>query len=161
MDLKGFAKQYQREHAVTRKVLDAFPPDQASLKPHERANDALRLAQTFLVEEKLMLLALRNEAVLGSGGFPSAPTEWHGVLAAIDELHGEMTELLSRADESQLQPVKFFTGPGQMGDYPAVEFLWMILFDQIHHRGQFSVYLRMAGGKVPSIYGPSADEPWT
>ena len=27
-------------------------------------------------------------------------------------------------------------------------------------RGQFSVYLRMAGGKVPSIYGPSADEPW-
>jgi len=23
-----------------------------------------------------------------------------------------------------------------------------------------SVYLRMAGGKVPSIYGPSADEPW-
>ena len=29
--------------------------------------------------------------------------------------------------------------------------------DQIHHRGQFSIYLRMAGGKVPSIYGPSAD----
>ena len=30
----------------------------------------------------------------------------------------------------------------------------------VHHRGQFSVYLRMADGKVPSIYGPSADEPW-
>jgi hypothetical protein len=25
---------------------------------------------------------------------------------------------------------------------------------------QFSIYLRMADGKVPSIYGPSADEPW-
>lgn len=32
--------------------------------------------------------------------------------------------------------------------------------DSVHHRGQFSVYLRLAGGKVPSIYGPSADEPW-
>jgi uncharacterized damage-inducible protein DinB len=35
-----------------------------------------------------------------------------------------------------------------------------MLCDQIHHRGQFSVYLRMADGKVPSIYGPSLDEPW-
>ncbi len=33
--------------------------------------------------------------------------------------------------------------------------------DMGHHRGQFSVYLRMAGGKVPSIYGSTADEPWT
>jgi uncharacterized damage-inducible protein DinB len=29
-----------------------------------------------------------------------------------------------------------------------------------HHRGQLSVYLRLADGKVPSIYGPTADEPW-
>ena len=36
----------------------------------------------------------------------------------------------------------------------------MIMNHIIHHRGQFSVYLRMAGGKVPSIYGPSADEKW-
>ena len=28
-----------------------------------------------------------------------------------------------------------------------------------HHRGQLSVYLRLAGGRVPSIYGPSADDP--
>jgi uncharacterized damage-inducible protein DinB len=36
-----------------------------------------------------------------------------------------------------------------------------MLMDSIHHRGQMSVYLRCAGGKVPSIYGPSADEPWS
>jgi len=27
-----------------------------------------------------------------------------------------------------------------------------------HHRGQLSVYLRQVGVRVPSIYGPSADE---
>ena len=27
-----------------------------------------------------------------------------------------------------------------------------------HHRGQMTVYLRLMGAKVPSIYGPSADE---
>jgi len=27
----------------------------------------------------------------------------------------------------------------------------------VHHRGQLSSYLRPMGGKVPAIYGPSAD----
>ncbi len=35
------------------------------------------------------------------------------------------------------------------------------VMDSVHHRGQFSVYLRLVGAKVPSIYGPSGDEPWT
>ncbi|MDA1080285.1 MAG: hypothetical protein O2973_01210 [Gemmatimonadetes bacterium] len=40
------------------------------------------------------------------------------------------------------------------------EICWFMLHDTIHHRGQLSVYLRAMGAKVPSIYGPSADEPW-
>lgn len=56
--------------------------------------------------------------------------------------------------------MKFFTAPKTIGDIPRIQFLWMMLSDQIHHCGQFSVYLRMADGKVPSIYGPSLDEPW-
>jgi len=38
--------------------------------------------------------------------------------------------------------------------------LWSVLMDQVHHRGQLSVYLRLVGAKVPSIYGPTADETW-
>jgi uncharacterized damage-inducible protein DinB len=37
---------------------------------------------------------------------------------------------------------------------------WLAVMDAVHHRGQMSVYIRLAGGKVPSIYGPTADEPW-
>lgn len=37
------------------------------------------------------------------------------------------------------------------------KFAWAFLLDLIHHRGQLSTYLRPMGGKVPSIYGPSAD----
>jgi uncharacterized damage-inducible protein DinB len=160
--LTMFRNHYAREHGVTRKLLHAYPADQVSLKPHERSNDALTLLKTFLIEEKLMLRALRNEPVLGSGGFPAVPDGWNELLALFDEQHQEMMELLGRVqDESELNAVKFFTGPKQMADYPPLEFLWFILHDQIHHRGQFSVYLRMAGGKVPAIYGPSADEPWS
>lgn len=39
--------------------------------------------------------------------------------------------------------------------------LWTgVVMHAAHHRGQLSVYLRLMGEKVPSIYGPSADEPW-
>ena len=47
-----------------------------------------------------------------------------------------------------------------MGELRRMDVLWFLLHDSIHHRGQFSIYLRMVDGKVPSIYGPSADEPW-
>jgi uncharacterized damage-inducible protein DinB len=33
----------------------------------------------------------------------------------------------------------------------------MLLLDAIHHRGQLSTLIRPMGGKVPAIYGPSAD----
>ena len=59
------------------------------------------------------------------------------------------------------QTVKFFTAPKTMGDWRRLDFAWFLLHDEIHHRGQLSVYVRAAGGKVPSIYGPSGDEPWT
>lgn len=68
--------------------------------------------------------------------------------------------LVAKRDDMLTGHVKFPSGPGQMADWPLPKFLWMTLCDQIHHRGQFSVYLRIAGGKVPAIHGPSADEPW-
>jgi DinB family len=47
-----------------------------------------------------------------------------------------------------------------LSDVPRIQLVWFLVHDQIHHRGQFSIYLRMADAKVPSIYGPTADEPW-
>ena len=40
---------------------------------------------------------------------------------------------------------------------PGVNLLSMTIKHSVHHRGQLSAYLRAMGGKVPGIYGPSAD----
>jgi uncharacterized damage-inducible protein DinB len=40
---------------------------------------------------------------------------------------------------------------------PAQALAWMLFMDSVHHRGQLSTHIRPMGGKVPSIYGPSAD----
>ena len=155
-----FVQTLQREHGTTRRVIEAFPADQSELKPHPRSKSARPLVWTFAVEERLILLALRNQLQLG-GGFPKAPDSYEDAVGAFFQTHAELVEALESASEQDLAgTVKFFTGPGTLGDIPKMDFLWFMLSDQIHHRGQLSVYLRMAGGKVPSIYGPSADEPW-
>jgi uncharacterized damage-inducible protein DinB len=159
MTLAEFMSVYSVEHAKTRKVLHAFPPEQFQFKPHERSNTALQLAWTFVVEEVLMLRALTGEPMLGSG-FPKAPATWDEVLSAFDEMIEKVLNAAIATTDAQLKPVTFYVAPKKTGEFAPVDFLWFILSDQIHHRGQLSVYLRMAGGKVPSIYGPSADEPW-
>ena len=66
------------------------------------------------------------------------------------------TAPLSRLDET----IEFFVGPKRTSHIPVAELIWFMLLDSIHHRGQLSVFLRAMHAKVPSIYGPSADEPW-
>jgi uncharacterized damage-inducible protein DinB len=154
-----FLETFRREVATTKKVLRAFPAERADLKPSDRSNSAQQLAFTFVVESAMALRVLQGEQ-LSPDKFPKAPATWEETLAAFDRATQEMEAQVAKANPHLEGTVKFFTGPKQMGDYTLEDFLWFLLHDQIHHRGQLSVYLRMAGGKVPSIYGPSADEPW-
>lgn len=153
-------QMYDVEHAKTRNVLGAFPSTKPEFRPHDRSSTAIQLAWTFVVEERMLLKAIRGEQVLGDG-FPPRPESWDAVLDAFDNVHGDVAAALRDPANAELQTtVKFYAGPNQIADFPAADFVEIMLRDQIHHRGQLSVYVRMAGGKVPSIYGPSADEPW-
>ena len=157
---RQFLESYKREHATTMKVLKAFPADQQDFKPHPTSNTALQLAWTFAVEQMIGSEALKGPLNLGAG-FPKPPATWAEVVAAFDAQYNKvLKQVESASDEDLLQPVAFPSGPGQMGEQPRIGLLWFMLMDQIHHRGQLSVYVRMTGGKVPSIYGPSKDEPW-
>ena len=154
----AFLRTYEQEHARTRRLLESYPADKTDLRPHERSSPAMMLGWMFVLEERLMLKAVRREPTMG-GGMPPAPDSWADVIAAFDEVHTELTASLNEAKDLE-GSTQFMVGPKQVGDYTIEDFLWFMLHDQIHHRGQLSVYTRMAGGKVPSIYGPSADEPW-
>lgn len=153
-------RKFEREHATTLKILRAFPADQATLRPNERCNSAQQLAGTFVVEEKLVLHALKGEQVL-AGGFPSAPDSWNAILDEFDRTGQQIiSELRNPADANLDGTTTFFVAPKQMGDIPREAFVDSMIHDQIHHRGQLSIYVRLAGAKLPSIYGPTADEPW-
>ena len=79
----------------------------------------------------------------------------------VESANADFRTLIAGASVDTLEEnVHFMTAPKTLGPVTRMNWLWFLLHDQIHHRGQFSIYLRMAGGKLPSIYGPTADEPW-
>ena len=159
-DTARFITTYEREHATTLRVLQAFPQEQSEFKPSEKSSSARKLAWVFVMEERMMLLALKGESILGSG-FPAPPDSWDDILRRFEEQHVEMKERLAAlGGNDPAGNVTFYVAPKTTGEYATLDFLWFLLCDQIHHRGQMSVYLRMVGAKVPSIYGPTADEPW-
>ena len=158
-----FLHQYDAEHAITMRVLKAFPPDKMDLKPHPRCPTAKALAWIFVMERGLAGRVFDNVFAAGmpSTKLPGPPDTWNELLDALEKAHLEFRQrVVATPDDDLNGKVKFFTAPKTLGDVGRLEFAWFLLHDQIHHRGQFSIYLRMADGKVPTIYGPSGDEPW-
>jgi uncharacterized damage-inducible protein DinB len=158
-----FLDAYEREHATTMRVLRAFPAERAELRPHPKCRTARELAWVFVMERGLGTAVFNDELekLMSSGPSPNAPESWEAILEAIEGSHRQFGDLIASTPEPRLkEKVRFFTGPGQLGEISRIDLLWFLLSDEIHHRGQFSIYLRMAEGPVPSIYGPSGDEPW-
>jgi uncharacterized damage-inducible protein DinB len=157
-----FLEEYDREHATTMKVLRAYPTDQLDLRPHEMCKTAKELAWVFALERMLGPMVYNNgfpEEMTGE--MPEPPETWEDVLAGVEKTHQDFRAMIADTPDDRLDDhVRFMTGPGTIGEISRMDWLWFLLHDEIHHRGQFSIYLRMAGGKVPSIYGPTADEPW-
>lgn len=153
---------YEREHATTMNVLRAFPMQDADLRPHPKCKTAKELAWMFVMERGLGNMVMNHGFPAGmSGSQPEPPARFEDVLLQLEQTHRQYIDLIrSYSDEQLNENVTFLVGPKTPGPIRRIDFAWMLLFDEIHHRGQFSIYLRMADGRVPSIYGPTADEPW-
>jgi len=156
-----FQDAWDNESALTLKLLKAYPQDKTDLKPHPSCRSAKDLAWTFVFEGVGGAQAVQGEMKSPPPNMPAMPTTWQGMVGEVEKALKTISDKVKKVDDAQLNTtVKFMTGPKKMSDLRRLDVLWFLLNDQIHHRGQFSVYLRMAGAKVPSIYGPSKDEPW-
>jgi uncharacterized damage-inducible protein DinB len=157
---RQFIAMVAKEFPITLKLMRAYPSGKDDFKPHERSTPASRLAHTFSMHNGIAIKAITGELTMPPE-FPPAPATYAEAVANYERGTRELLVALEGMPESRLsETVDFFTGPRQMTPVPVGDILWLVLMDSIHHRGQLSVYVRMAGGRVPSIYGPSADEPW-
>jgi uncharacterized damage-inducible protein DinB len=145
----------KKEFATTLRVLNAYPQDKNDFRPHERSSTVLGLTATFVFEMYLLEMQVFGESLDRSVFQKYKPENIQTVIKDFEKECAQVLEQLEKMPESDFKKTVTFATRTFVAD----EFILMMLHDQIHHRGQLSVYVRMAGGKVPSIYGPSADDP--
>jgi len=158
-----FLSAFGREHKTTVRVLKAYPNEKHELRPHGKSKSAAELAWIFPMESMLAQKALTEGLDWSKpmASSPPPPKSLDAIIAMYETAHAKVADLVEdMSDDDLMETIQFPVAPRTIGAMPKIEFLQMLLADQIHHRGQFSVYLRMADAKVPSIYGPTADEPW-
>jgi uncharacterized damage-inducible protein DinB len=155
-----FLTEWDREFGTTMKLLKNYPGDKVEMKPSDRSRSAREIAWTFTTEIGVIDMAIEGKFDFArlSSKPPQSIKELIASLESASQRMIDRVKNMSTADYNST--VKFPVGPGAMADMRKADVMWFTIKDLIHHRGQFSVYLRMAGGKVPSIYGPSGDEPW-
>ncbi|MDX1979785.1 MAG: DinB family protein [Bryobacteraceae bacterium] len=155
--LDMYCKDAAGESVTTRKVIAAIPDGQGGYSPHEKSMNALDLAWHIASSEVWFLDSILNGAFgHGDGSRPESLTTAAHVAEWYDANFKPKLEQVGALDgDKAAAPIDFF---GMM-QLPAAYYLGFLLRHSAHHRGQLSAYLRPMGGKVPSIYGGSADEP--
>lgn len=140
------------------RVLQALPQDRLDYRPDPKARTAAELAGVLVAEEAALVTLLDTGTIVWKEGPP--PTSVVDLVAAFERNAAAVDERLAKLDDAGWEKKARFVMEGSPAWEDTIgQFLWGFLFDAVHHRGQLSTYLRPMGGKVPSIYGPSADDP--
>ena len=152
-----FAQRWESELPAFGRVLRAMPEEQLDYAPHERSTKAGNLGWQ-IAEEQRVLCDLLDTGVIDWKQRPR-PATTAEIVKAWDDATAELRKRIEKLDDAKLAgPANFVMGDGNTWTDTIGNMLWGFLFDMVHHRGQLSAYLRPMGGKVPAIYGPSADD---
>ena len=147
----------EAEYPAFVRVLKALPQGRLDYKPDPKSRTAAELAWVMAAEEAALVSLLDKGVVEWKESKPPGSVDeivkaYEGNAAAVNE------RIKGLDDTGWEKKAKFLMSEGGAWETTIGEFAWGFLFDAIHHRGQLSTYLRPMGGKVPSIYGPSADD---
>ncbi len=152
---ENLIKVIRKETAKTIKAMNAFPGDKILFTPHDRSRNAVRTMTTFVFEMYLIRSLVFGEKIDRSIFQMYSPPDLQTVISDFEKEALYVVSTLEKMPEAEVSKQVEFVGQKMTGD----EFALGMIFDMIHHRGQLTVYIRLAGGKVPAIYGPSADDP--
>jgi uncharacterized damage-inducible protein DinB len=152
-----FVSRRKAEVPVFRQVLKAVPQGRLDYRPDLKARTAAELAWLLAVSES----ALAGLVATGAADWKDdpPPAQAAEIAARYERSAAEVDERLARLDDDAWERKVRLTVGGQAWEDTLGQMAWGFLFDAVHHRGQLTTYLRPMGGKVPPIYGPSADHP--
>lgn len=157
------AAELKHEAIATRKMLERVPADSFEWHPHDKSMSLGRLA-SHVAEVPLYggAILTQDEFDIAAVDYkPSTLSNGNELAETFDKAVAGTAELLNNiSDEDLMKTWRFRKGEQVFFELPrAAVIRTMVLSHLIHHRGQLSVYLRLNDVPLPSVYGPTADEP--
>jgi uncharacterized damage-inducible protein DinB len=155
-------KEMEQEAAITRKMLALVPDDKHDWKPHEKSMTMKQLA-VHVAEIPSWIESIINTEVLDfeAQAYKPAPVNNNKELLALFEKSvADSKAVLEKSDEAMLD--KNWTmrsGKTVLLSMTKYEAIRHSFAQEIHHRAQLGVYLRLLNIPLPGSYGPSADDP--
>lgn len=152
--------ELEQEAATTRRVLERVPEAHLGFKPHPTSMSlgqlALHVAQTPGAVARLV----STDVVDPPAFVQPMPANHAQIMDTLGSSVAHAREALDGwSDERMMATFSIVAGGKAVMSAPRVGVVRAIMLNHwYHHRGQLLVYLRMLGVKVPSVYGPTADE---
>jgi uncharacterized damage-inducible protein DinB len=154
--------EFDHEAQTTRKHLERLPDDKFDWRPHQKSYTAVQLA-SHIVEclgwgEPVFK---QKEIDFDFATYkPYQASSKDELLKTFEENVKSCQQAMADANDAILeQPWQLKVNGKTWFEKPKeAVFRDFVLSHVIHHRGQYSVYLRLLEVPVPGSYGPSADE---
>jgi uncharacterized damage-inducible protein DinB len=160
--LSGAFDDLPDEFAATRRMLERFPAEHAGWRPHPRSTALAALATHLAWLPAFVELVLGAPDVDASTvSVPAEPATTRDALLALHDAQvASAVRALATADAAHLDASWTLRhGPHVLRTGRRGRVLReLVVSHAAHHRGQLTVYYRLLGVPVPSVYGPSADE---
>jgi len=153
--------EFEQEMKTTRRMLERVSTDKGQWKPHEKSFSMGHLAQLVSWMPGWITNTLTSDSldIGGQPGYSYEKTET--ILDVFDRNVREARDAIAAATDADMaRPWSLMMGEKVLMTSPRGATARQHLNHLVHHRGQLSVYLRLLDIPVPSIYGPTADEPW-
>ncbi len=147
---------FENEMQTTLRVIEAVPSDKLDYQPDAKSKTALGLVRHITLEDEWLLDCIVN----GEFTPPPDDSDECGIMNpadAVAQYKEKVAAALNRVRAMSGEKLANIIDLFGVIQAPGVNFLAMAMKHSVHHRGQLSTYLRPMGGKIPGIYGPSAD----
>jgi uncharacterized damage-inducible protein DinB len=143
--------------------LERVPEGRNDWKPHQKSMPLGYLSHLVATMPDWVTMTIEQDELdiaPAGGAKPELAATNAALLSKFDRAVAGAKAALTKTDDAHLQrPWKLLAGGHVVSERPRHLMLRHgVLNHWVHHRGQLTVYLRLNDAKVPSIYGPTADE---
>ena len=160
-----FTAELDREVERSRRALQQLPEGKGDWKPHDKSMKFEYLADMIATIPSWVAMQITQDSLdVAPADGSSSITRTKKVtvedyVKALDEAADTARRALRETTDEHLATTWQLKARGKVvQEGPRHQLIQDTFNHWSHHRGQMTVYLRLMGAKVPSLYGPSADE---